>query len=151
MLLLEGEKPFVYARIGEMLRDRAVNVRVDGEALGIRFPKGRFALGPPVEYPFIELDSSRRTILDVVDGRLTLEDAVWEERIRLFGSLDALLLFLDALVAYLQGAVRCPSFPWLLDCYRDRRVPSRDALARRLGAEVPGAPHPRGRVDRAAR
>ncbi|MGI9591765.1 MAG: hypothetical protein ACR2P8_10390 [Myxococcota bacterium] len=149
MLLLEQEKPSVYARIGAMLRDEAVNVTLDGAALGIRFPHGRFAVGPPVEHPLIELASDRRAILDVVDGVLTLEDAVWDERIRLFGSLAALLLFLDALVAYLQGAVRCPSFPWLLDRYRDRIVPTRHELERRLtGAPGPDA-HQRDGADHA--
>lgn len=149
MLLLEQEKPSVHARIGAMLRNEAVNVTLDGAALGIRFPAGRFALGPPVEHPLIELASDRRTILDVVDGVLTLEDAVWEERIRLFGSLAALLRFLDALVAYLHGAVRCPSFPWLLDRYRDRVIPTRDELERRLTGASESQSHQRDGADHA--
>jgi hypothetical protein len=144
MALLGAEKPEVAARLGALLCDREARVQVDAERLGIVFPAGVFHLVEDVAQPFIELRSSRRTILDVVDGRLTLEDAVWGEHLWLRGHLDDLVRFHDALVLYLQGAVRCPSFPWLLDRYRDQQIPTRAEMERRIARTSPGPP---GRVD----
>jgi hypothetical protein len=139
MALLAAEKPAVAARLGALLCDREAVVQVDDERVGIVFPGGVFQLVADVARPFIELRSSRRTILDVVNGRLTLEDAVWGDHLWLRGHLDDLVRFHDALVLYLQGAVRCPSFPWLLDRYRDGRAPSRADIERRIARTSPGA------------
>jgi hypothetical protein len=144
MTLLAAEKPDVAARLGALLRDREARVQVDAERVGIVFPAGVFRLVAEVADPFIELRSSRRTILEVVNGRLTLEDAVWGEHLWLRGHLDDLVRFHDALVLYLQGAVRCPSFPWLLDRYRDGHVPTRAEVEGRIARTSPG---PVGRVD----
>lgn len=137
MRLLAVEKPTVDARLGALLRDREAAVEIDGEKLGIGFPDGRFRRTDRVGQPFIELKSSRATVLAVVSGEVTLEDAVWSDRLWLRGSLDDLVLFHDALVLYLQGAVRCPSFPWLLECYQDDRVPGWDEVERRLTRTSP--------------
>lgn len=137
MTLLAAEKPQVYGRLCTLLRDREARVTMDGERLGIAFPAGEFRLLGDVERPFIELSSSRTTVVDVVDGRLTLEEAVWGEQLELRGHLDDLVRFHDALVLYLQGAVRCPSFPWLLDCYRDGNEPHATDVQRRIERTSP--------------
>jgi len=67
----------------------------------------------------VEVGLDKPILLDLVDGRVTLEDALLEERLRLRGSLDALVEFDEALYIYLGGAVRCPSFPELYAEYRD--------------------------------
>jgi hypothetical protein len=142
MTLLAAEKPLVYARLCAFLRDREARVTVDDERTGIAFPAGAFRLCDDVEHPFIELSSSRATVLAVVDGRLTLEEAVWGEHLELRGHLDDLVRFHDALVLYLHGAVRCPSFPWLLDRYRDADVPSAAEVERRLERTSPRRSQP---------
>lgn len=141
MTLLAAEKPRLYARLCDLLRDREAGVVIDGEPVGIAFPGGAFRLVAAVTDPFIELRSSRATVLAVVDGRLTLEEAVAAEHLWLRGRLENLVLFHDALVLYLHGAVRCPSFPWLLDRYRDGRVPSALEIDRRIARMSPRA-HP---------
>lgn len=138
MTLLAAEKPPVYARLCASLRGREARVTMDGERLGIAFPAGEFRLLADVDRPCIELSSSRTTVVDVVDGRLTLEEAVWGEQLELRGRLDDLVRFHDALVLYLHGAVRCPSFPWLLDCYRDQNLPSPTEVRRRVARTSPG-------------
>lgn len=141
MLVLEREMPVVHAELGELLRDREARLEMDGEGLGVSFAAGRFRIVDDAPDPFIDLRSDRRAVLEVIGGELTLEDAVWQERIVLRGELDDLILFHDALMLYLQGAVRCPSFPWLLGCYRAGTVPSREAcegqIAKRTVIGVP--------------
>jgi hypothetical protein len=61
--------------------------------------------------------SDRQAILDVVDGAVTLERAVLEDRIVLLGSVPDLVRFHDGLRIYLSGAVRAPGFAILLDEY----------------------------------
>ncbi len=137
MTLLAAEKPRVHARLCALLRDREASVTMDGVITGIAFPGGAFRLVQTVDRPFIELRASRRTVLDVIDGRLTLEEAIWGSQLELRGGLDDLVRFHDALVVYLHGAVRCPSFPWLLDRYRDGELPSADDVALRTAATSP--------------
>lgn len=137
MTLLAAEKPPVYARLCALLRDREARVTMDGERLGIAFPGGEFRLVAEVDRPFIELVSTRTTVVAVVDGRLTLEEAVWGGHLELRGHLPDLVRFHDALVLYLHGAVRCPSFPWLLDCYRDGNAPRASDVQRRIARTSP--------------
>jgi hypothetical protein len=137
MTLLAAEKPTVYARLCASLRDREARVTMDGERVGIAFPAATFRLAGDVDDPLIELASTRATVLAVVDGRSTLEEAVWSGRLELRGRLDDLVRFHDALVLYLHGAVRCPSFPWLLDRYRAGAAPDAAALARRIERTSP--------------
>jgi hypothetical protein len=138
MTLLAAEMPRAYARLCAMLREREARVTMDELRIGIAFPGGAFRLVGDVDQPCIELRSDRATVLDVVDGRLTLEEAVWNERLQLRGRLDDLARFHDALVLYLHGAVRCPSFPWLLECYRDGKCPSAADVERRIERTSPG-------------
>jgi hypothetical protein len=62
--------------------------------------------------------STRATILGVIDGETTARRAVLDERLLMRGRLDDVVAFHDALVAYVHGAVRAPSFPRLLRAYR---------------------------------
>jgi len=148
MTVLAAEKPAVHARLCVLLYDREARLEVDHEHIGIAFPDGAFRLVDTVAHPFIELRSSRATVLDVVGGRSTLDDAVWADRLWLRGHLDDLVLFHDALVLYLQGAVRCPSFPWLLECYQDARIPSMAELENHLDRTSPN--RSRSEIERLA-
>jgi hypothetical protein len=68
--------------------------------------------------PAVECRTTRRAILDLVDARTTLMAAVVADRVWLRGSVEDLLAFHDGLMVYLGGAVRSPSFPWLLRQFR---------------------------------
>lgn len=59
------------------------------------------------------------TVLALVDGALTLTEAIDAERLRIFGSVAAVAAFYDALLIYLEGLLRAPGAPDLLRRYRE--------------------------------
>lgn len=56
-----------------------------------------------------------QTVLDMADAKLTIYTAVLSGRLELFGGVNELSRLYAALQTYLRGAVRCVSFPNLLD------------------------------------
>jgi hypothetical protein len=67
----------------------------------------------------IEVAFDRRVILDLIDGRVTLERAIFQERLRMRGSADAVQRFHDVLLIYLEGLIRMPGTSSLLKGYRE--------------------------------
>lgn len=115
---LEREFPPAYAAMCARLAPRVTSIEVEGERTTLRFaPTGvaRDTTQSPAE---LIVRSDRRTILDVVDGEVTLVDAVLQDRLAVQGHPDDLVAFHDALLLFVHGAVRSPSFPSLLDAFR---------------------------------
>jgi hypothetical protein len=65
------------------------------------------------------------TVLDLVDGALTLTEAIEAERLRIIGSVAAVAAFYDALLVYLEGLLRAPGAPELLRRYRESLAPAK--------------------------
>ena len=115
---LRGEVPSAYAAMCGRLSPRRLVLRVDGETIGLRFERTEAAFVPAAKHPAVELETSRRTILDMIDGRHTLVTAVLADEMCLRGSPADVLAFHDGLTAYLHGGVRAPSFRPLLAEFR---------------------------------
>ncbi len=114
----------MYARMCAELAPREVALDVGGEVVAVAFDdRGHRALPSPVA-PRVELATTRAAILDLLDGRITLLDAVLADRIVLRGGLDDVIAFHDGLMTYLHGAVRSFAMPGLLRSYR--RQPTHD-------------------------
>ncbi len=121
--LLRAECPDAYFLMCGQLAPRCVLLRIEGEAVLLGFdPAGVHVLAArhagAAHLPAVELTTTRQTILDVIDARLTLAEAVLSDAILLKGHVDDLAIFHEGLITYLRGAVRCPSFPPLLDSFR---------------------------------
>lgn len=58
------------------------------------------------------------TIIDLVDGRCSILDAVLSERLKIQGKVSILYKFIVAMNSYLNGALRSPGFLPLLSQYR---------------------------------
>jgi hypothetical protein len=71
------------------------------------------------ENPTVRVAGGKPAILDIVDARVSLSEAVDSGVIDLAGPVDDLALFFEALRIYVHGAVRSPSFPPLLERFRD--------------------------------
>ena len=69
--------------------------------------------------PAFQVSTGVPTILALVDGRSTLLESVLSVEVTLKGEIAEIAQFYAALRTYLRGAVRCPSFPRLLDHFRD--------------------------------
>ena len=54
----------------------------------------------------------------MADGELTIMGAVLAEELEVKAAVDDLLRLERSVNCYLRGAVRCPSFPALLDQFR---------------------------------
>jgi len=115
---LSNELSTAYHLLCTQLASRSVLLVIDGETVALAFDHSGAHLLPELHNPTVQLHASRRTILDVIDARLTLYEAVLADSIVLEGNIDDLVAFHDGLLTYIQGAVRCPSFPALLDHFR---------------------------------
>lgn len=138
--LLADEQPRSHARLCDHMAGRAVRFEVDGRAVLVRFERGGARLerdGVDPAATIARLD--RSTILDLVDGAVSLPDAILADRFHLRAELDDVARFHEALLAYLRGALRCPGFPALMDAYRAGQGPPRvpPAPGVRAGARQP--------------
>ena len=116
--VLAYEAPDASSRLGHALAgldlcvidgDRRFAVRHDGSRLLSDAISG--------DEPVIT-SIDRATILALVDGVLSLEDAVRQDRLLVRASPPHCARVFDALSSYVRGAVRCPSFPALLADFR---------------------------------
>lgn len=105
--------------VGALGRGR-LYLQVDGETVVLRFGQGtpqvwsasRQDRRPPL------VMTSRRAIVQLADGELTTLEAVRRGDLEVLSSPEDLLRLDRSLGYYLRGAVRCPSFPALLEEFR---------------------------------
>jgi hypothetical protein len=116
--VLGREVPWAHAGLRAALAPREILLRVDDEPVPLRFTRAAIEPLFAPAAPAIVCATDRRTILRVIDAEASLLSAVMDESLALRGSPDDLLAFHDALVLYLHGAVRAPSFPALLRRFR---------------------------------
>jgi hypothetical protein len=116
---LRAELPWVWRALCAALHARAVDLAVDGELVRVRGDAEGLSVTPLRAAgeltESVSLRTSRAVIVGLVEARDTFVDAVTHDRVTLRGGVDDLLAFHDALVVFLHGAVRCPSFSRLLD------------------------------------
>lgn len=115
--VMERDVPGAYAEMCRRLAGKRVHLRVEGDDVSLRFGRGRAELAGDAP-PHIEVHTTRRAILALIDAHQTLLDSVLRGDLELRGSPDDLLAFDDGLMAYVHGAVRAPAFATLLRSYR---------------------------------
>jgi hypothetical protein len=120
--VLRREHPEAYLTLCQRMAGREVLIYIDGEAVRLAFSAHEASLPADLQRPGVTMRTSRLTLLDVIDGQLSLERAVYEAAIELQGHVTDLSAFYDGVGIYVRGAVRCPSFPFLLERYR-RQAP----------------------------
>ncbi|HEY7371844.1 MAG TPA: hypothetical protein VIF57_06665 [Polyangia bacterium] len=119
--ILARESPAHLAATRNALGQTIVRISVAGEAPA-RLVPGRghdwvqAAEGPAA----VEARLDIATLFEVLDGALTVEQAVRGDRLAISGGVDDLLRGHDALGAWLHGALRCPSFTELLQRMRNQ-------------------------------
>lgn len=118
LAILSRECPTAYLQMCALLMPRKVLLSIDGETVTLAFDQDRVHMLPQSRSPTIMLHTTRQTILDVIDYRMTLSEAVLVDAILLQGDVEDLALFHEGLLTYVCGAVRCPSFPSLLDRFQ---------------------------------
>jgi hypothetical protein len=111
---LEREVPDSYRLLVAELGPMVVELNVDGEVFTLRGGDRLRVLDGAADVAGSRIVTSRVTILDVVDARVALGEAVEAGTVSVRGSLDDVQRAHDALLAYVHAAVRAPSQPTLL-------------------------------------
>jgi hypothetical protein len=116
--LLKDESRENYGRLAAELKSLRINIRAGKAARVAYFADGEFAIEAAGEHADIWLEFDEGAILNVIDGKSSLEDAVLDGAIFVRGGVQKIEILYGALVVYLDGAMRSPGFPTLLSNYR---------------------------------
>jgi hypothetical protein len=117
--VMQRECVQAYQLLCTQLATRRVQIEVDGEVVTLVFEPHHVAMLPAsTARPTITLKLRRQAILDLTDGKFTLQEAILEGIVTLHGDLKDLVLFHEGWLTYMRGMVRCPSIPDLLERYR---------------------------------
>jgi hypothetical protein len=101
------------------LARQTIRIEVDDEMLEVRVDGDELCVASTVfGSPSARVATELATILDVLDARVSLRDAVLENRLRVVAELASVEVLHEALLLYTHAAVRCPSFPELLERLR---------------------------------
>jgi hypothetical protein len=114
--------PVVHEELVRCLAGTAVRLSVDGETFDVRVADGRARVGRARGPAAVTVDTSRTSVQAVLAGRQTLAAAVRAGDVRAIGRLRDLVSVLDALTAFVHGAVRCDEVARLYDEFQDERV-----------------------------
>ncbi|MFE8596125.1 sterol-binding-like protein [Archangium violaceum] len=122
--VLSQEHREAHARMCERLAGLSVLLEVEEERFAAVFSSRRAWVVPPSGGEVARVTTRRRTVLDVLDDRQSLTDAVLTDAVEVVGPLPTLLRLHEGLVVYVQGAVRCPGFVPLLHRLREAAISS---------------------------
>ena len=122
--LLAAEASGAHQRLTIALAGRALRITVDAPPAVLRFGEQGFDWIDEHQPADMDLRVDRQTLLDLIDARIALVESILQDRFHLRGPVEAIEWFYDALLIYLDGAVRCPSFPGLLAEFRAKTAQS---------------------------
>ncbi|MGH3439075.1 MAG: hypothetical protein ACRDRN_21760 [Sciscionella sp.] len=112
---LADEVPDSYRLLIAELGPMVVQLDVDGEVFSLRGGSGPLQVSDgAADMAGVRIVTSRVTILDLLDARVGLGEAVEAGRVCVRGSLDDVECAHDSLLAYVHAAVRASSQPTLL-------------------------------------
>jgi hypothetical protein len=115
---LSADVPESYRLLLQQLGSLVVALKVDGEHFSLSGGQRIAVTDGIASTAGAEITTSRNTILDVLDARLGLRDAVEDGKVSVVGPLDDVLRLHDTLLAYVHAAIRAPSQPELLGALR---------------------------------
>jgi hypothetical protein len=111
---LENEVPDSYRLLTAELGPMVVELDVDGDVFSLR-GDGRLRVSDgAADTASVRIVTSRDAILDLLDARVGLGEAVEAGTVSVRGSLDDVQRAHDSLLAYVHAAVRASSQPALL-------------------------------------
>ncbi|OBB98480.1 SCP-2 sterol transfer family protein [Mycobacterium sp. 852002-40037_SCH5390672] len=111
---LEDEVPDSYRSLVAALGPMVVELDVDGELFSLCGGTRLRVSDGAARLAGARIATSRVTILDLLDARVGLGEAVEIGKVRVRGTLDDVQRAHDALLAYVHAAVRASSQPTLL-------------------------------------
>jgi hypothetical protein len=121
--VLSREQPEAYARMCASLESLAVMLKVDEEQFAVGFSAQRAHVLAATGSESAKVHTRRRTVLEVLEARRELTEAVYADAVEVVGSLETLLQLHEGLLFYVRGAVRSPGFIPLLRRLRSAKSP----------------------------
>jgi hypothetical protein len=115
--LLEAGMPAAYQALCAAAGELSVRLVATGDARVLRF-RGRIPVFEADGAADLEVVFDHRVILDLIDGRVALEDALLLDRLWIRGRPGALEQFHAGLIFYLNGAIRLSECLELLRYFR---------------------------------
>ncbi|MDT5097302.1 MAG: hypothetical protein QOC76_1039 [Mycobacterium sp.] len=115
---LADEVPDSYRLVLDRLGPMVVELEIDGELFSLRGGQRLHVSDGAAETAGTRIATSRAAILDVLDARMGLAEAVEAGAVAVLGSLDDVQRAHDTMLAYVHAAIRAPSQPGLLVALR---------------------------------
>jgi hypothetical protein len=115
---LADEVPDSYRLVLDRLGPMVVELEIDGELFSLRGGQRLHVSDGAADTAGTRIATSRAAILDVLDARVGLAEAVETGTVAVLGSLDDVQRAHDTMLAYVHAAVRAPSQPGLLVALR---------------------------------
>lgn len=115
---LEDEVPESYRLLVDRLGPMVVELDVDGDQFSLHGGDRLEVSDGAADAAHARIATSRVAILDVLDAKLGLAEAVEAGVVNVIGTLDDVQRAHDALLAYVHAAIRAPSQPGLLAALR---------------------------------
>ncbi|PTL79792.1 sterol-binding-like protein [Vitiosangium sp. GDMCC 1.1324] len=120
--VLVREQPEAHVRMCAHLDGLAVAVMVDEEHFAAGFSLRSARVRPVTGHEPARVITRRCTLLEILDDRQSLTEAILADAVQVVGPLDTLLRLHEGLSLYVQGAVRCHGFAFLLRRLRESCV-----------------------------
>jgi hypothetical protein len=115
---LAAEAPQAEAALRRAIGPLRTTLATEGHARLFHLTPAGFALDETAEAADVEIGFDRALVLDLAEGRLTLEDALIADRLHAKGEVAAITRLHEALMIYLEGLLRAPGAAVLYDAYR---------------------------------
>jgi hypothetical protein len=117
---LELDQPTAFFRTADCLDGITVKLDVDGERFTAGFLREKLLINQAISADNCKVEAflTRKTILDLCDGRLSLIDAVMNQLLQVRGNEQLLLRVAQAVSAFTAGAVRAKRMRALLNKFR---------------------------------
>ena len=115
---LAEEVPDSYGLVLERLGPMVIEIDVDGNVFSMRGGQRLEVRDGVADTAHTRITTSRSAILDVLDAKVGLGEAVEAGAVNVIGTLDDVQRAHDTLLAYVHAAVRAPSQPGLLAALR---------------------------------
>jgi hypothetical protein len=115
--VIAEEAPEAQAALRKAVGPIRTRLLTEGRARLLRTTPEGFALDETTDEAQVEIVFDRAIVLDLAEGRLTLEEALLADRLRATGPVDAVTRLHEALMIYLEGLLRSPSAAALYEEY----------------------------------
>ena len=110
--------PSAYQAVGAAAGELSARLIASGRARVLSFRDGAPVLEPD-RAADVDVAFDNRVILDLIDGEVSLEDALFLDRLRIRGTPAAIERLHAALMLYLNGALRVSDCLTLLRSFRE--------------------------------